>query len=97
MLIHGVRKLERFWSGDPNAEKSLRQRVRDVEQRDWRDPHELLEYFPRASILPANRAVFRIRGNRYQLVVHVDYFRSNVTVLFVGTHSDYDAIDASRI
>ena len=50
----------------------------------------------RASCLPTER-FFRVRGNRYRLVAHVDYVRSNVTVLFVGTHSDYDEIDASRI
>ena len=97
MLIHGTRKLERFWARHSNAHKPLTAWIRDVEEQNWDDPHELLENFPRASILPANRAVFRIRGNRYRLVAHVDYVRSNVTVLFVGTHSDYDEIDASRI
>lgn len=97
MLILGTRKLERFWARHSNAQESLKAWVLDVERHDWGNPHELLEHFPRASILPANRAVFRIRGNRYRLVAHVDYVRGNVTVLFVGTHADYDEIDASRI
>lgn len=53
--------------------------------------------YPSASIIPGNRVVFNIRGNRYRLVAEVDYRRRALSIRFVGTHAEYDRIDAREV
>lgn len=50
-----------------------------------------------ASVLKGGRVVFNICGNRYRLVVHIDYQHRTVFVRFVGTHGEYDSIDAEVV
>ena len=97
MLVLGTDKLERFWRRDQNSKRWLQEWVRDVGNEIWRTPHDALERHPRASALPGNRVVFRIRGNRYRLVVWVNYRLSAVSIRFVGTHAEYDTIDARSV
>ena len=57
----------------------------------------LLANHPNARAIGNNRAVFNIRGNRYRLVVRVNYEYKIVYIRFIGTHAEYDRIDAERI
>ena len=53
--------------------------------------------FPAASILINNRVVFNIKGNHYRLVVRINYDIGIIWIRFVGTHAEYDNIDANAI
>jgi mRNA interferase HigB len=64
---------------------------------DWRSPADVKQEFGRASILRDGRAVFNIGGNKYRLVVWINYPYRVVYVRFVGTHADYDRIDAQHV
>lgn len=57
---------------------------------DWKTPHDVQARYPKASILKGGRVVFNIRGNRYRLLVQIDYVRGIILVLRAGTHADYD-------
>ncbi len=70
------------------------QRVRHVV---WRSPVELESDYGTADILPDNRVVFNISGNHYRLIVRVNYHRQAVYIRFLGTHAEYDRIDATTI
>ena len=63
----------------------------------WASPNELRKSDPTASILANRRVVFNILGNRFQLVVKVDYAEQKLFVRFFGTHQQYDAIKAEDI
>ena len=97
MHIRGTKKLETFWLRDSNVKSALQNFIYQVRNHDWSAPHELLADFPRASIIGGDRVVFRIRGNRYRLIASVDYERQILYIRFIGTHSEYDRIDATRV
>ena len=64
---------------------------------DWSTPAELKEQFKSASILQDGRVVFNIAGNKYRLVVWINYAYRVVYIRFIGTHKQYDKIDVQTI
>lgn len=71
--------------------------VRQLKAADWRNPADVKRDIRSASILRDGRVVFNIAGNKYRVVVWINYPYRVVYVRFVGTHSQYDAIDAQTI
>jgi mRNA interferase HigB len=71
--------------------------VRQVKAADWANPAEVRRDVRSASILKDGRAVFNIAGNRYRIVVWINYPYRVVYIRFVGTHGQYDRIDAQTI
>ncbi len=63
----------------------------------WRTPQDILDHYRSADILPGNRVVFNIKGNQYRLVVKIHYNTGIVYIRFVGTHAEYDKVDAETI
>jgi mRNA interferase HigB len=84
-----------FWREHPDAEQQLRAWYHEAEAADWRTTSDIRRDFPRASILKGGRVGFDICGNRYRLVIHCRH--PYVFIRFVGTHADYDRIDAKTI
>ncbi len=82
---------------NPDAEKPLQAWHKEVEKEDWSKPEDLTARYPRASTVGDNRAVFRIRQGRYRLIVKINYNRGMVFIRFIGTHTEYDKIDAETI
>ncbi len=97
MRIISRRILREFWEKHPDASISLQTWFHDVERATWNGPADIKAVFRNASFLANNRVVFNIKGNRYRLIVVVVYQHSVVYVRFVGTHSEYDQIDAATI
>ena len=64
---------------------------------EWRGPADVKAQIRTASILGGNRIVFNVAGNKYRLVVHARYDLRRIYIRFVGTHRDYDRIDAEEI
>jgi len=70
---------------------------RETLRADWPTPNEVKAQFSSASILRDGRAVFNIAGNKYRLVVWINYAYRVVYIRFIGTHKQYDEIDAQTI
>src|SRR5262245_40851735 len=70
---------------------------RQVSQADWAMPAEVKETIRSASILKDGRAVFNIAGNKYRIVVWINYPYRVVYIRFIGTHAQYDQIDAQTV
>jgi mRNA interferase HigB len=68
-----------------------------VRAADWSKPTDIKEMFRSADILANDRVVFNIGGNKYRLVVAVHYRGKRVYIRFVGTHPEYDRIDAVTV
>jgi mRNA interferase HigB len=77
-----------------NAKSALEAWYEEVSKATWNTPQDIKAKYRSASILKNNRVVFNIAGNKYRLIVSVDYVRQACFVKFIGTHEQYDAIDA---
>lgn len=97
MRIISRRLLREFWEKHPDACIPLQTWYHDVKRADWKSPADIKEVYRTTSFLPNNRVVFNIKGNRYRIVVVVVYAHSVVFIRFVGTHAEYERIDAASI
>jgi mRNA interferase HigB len=91
------RTLREFWEKHADSEQQLKAWYNEAEQADWRTPNEIKKDYPSASILEDNRVVFNIKGNHYRLIVKINYPYGVVWVRFIGTHAEYDKVDAAKI
>ena len=97
MRVISRRKLIDFWAKHADAKEALEVWFREAKAARWEPPEDIKRRYPKASILPGNRVVFDIKGNTYRLVVVVIYQFGTVYLRFVGTHAEYDKIDATTI
>ena len=99
MRIIAVSTLRAFWSrpGRRDAEQPLRAWVHVVKAADWSKPTDVKAMFRNADILGSSRAIFNIGGNKYRLVAAIHYRGKRICVRFIGTHREYDEIDASAV
>lgn len=97
MRIISEKTLREFWEKHPDAEPSLRAWRDDVRRADWEKPTDITDVYNNASTLPNNRARFDIKHNTYRLVVAIHYKSRIVFIRFIGTHNEYDKIDAATI
>jgi mRNA interferase HigB len=89
--------LRDFWKIYKDSEQQLKSWYNEAEKSNWRSPKDIKKEYPSASILPSNRVVFNIKGNSYRLVVRINYKVGFVWIRFIGTHTDYDKINAETI
>ena len=99
MRIIAVSTLRNFWgrAGRSDAEQPLRAWVHVVKAADWSKPTDVKQAFGSADILRSGRAIFDIGGNKYRLVAAIHYRGKRVYVRFIGTHKEYDEIDAETV
>lgn len=97
MRVVAISYLRLFWEADPNAEQHLKSWVDEVKKATWNQPADIKAQYRNVSILKNRRAVFNIKGNDYRLVASVAYHYQAVYVKFIGTHAEYDLIDAETI
>ncbi len=97
MRIIAISHLRQFYEAHPDAEQSLKAWVESARQAHWSTPADIKAQYRNASILKNRRVVFNIKGNDYRLIVAVAYQIGIVYVKFVGTHADYDKVDAETI
>ena len=91
------RALREFWERHPDAEQPLRAWYHDTRKADWRSPADIKRMYANASIAGENRVVFNIKGNKYRLVVAINYPYRMCYVRFVGTHQAYDRIEVASV
>lgn len=97
MHIVSIQTLRLFWQEHPDAERPLRAWYVLAERSAWRSPADIKAALGNASFIGANRVVFNIKGNDYRLIVVVEYQKGRIFIRFVGTHAEYDRIDAVTI
>ena len=97
MRIIARRTLREFWEVHPDAEQPLKAWFVEAMKAQWQSPNDIKQTYRNASIVGNNRVVFNIKGNDYRLIVHVRYDIGIVFIRFIGTHREYDKVDASII
>jgi mRNA interferase HigB len=89
--------LRDFWEKHEDCEQQLKAWFREAQKAEWENPNQVKEEYPSASILNNNRLIFNIKGNNYRLVVKINYEYQMIWIRFIGTHGEYDKINADTI
>ncbi|MEA3544044.1 MAG: type II toxin-antitoxin system HigB family toxin [Thermodesulfobacteriota bacterium] len=96
--IISIKKLREFWDDRfPDSEQALKAWYAEAKSANWQSPTDIKAQYGNASILKRGRVVFNICGNKYKLIVKINFSASIVYIRFVGTHKEYDTIDAGTI
>jgi mRNA interferase HigB len=97
MRIIAKSTLRAFWKRHQDAEEPLLAWYRETEKADWDGPAQVKARYRSASFVGGNRVVFNIKGNKYRLVVKMNYPYRVVYIRFVGTHAAYDKINVEEV
>ncbi len=97
MRVIAKRTLRNFWIKHTDSEQQLTSWYREIEKSKWDSLNELKREYPSASILKENRVIFNIKGNNYRLIVKFNLEYQICWIRFVGTHAEYDKINANEI
>jgi mRNA interferase HigB len=89
--------LRDFWVVHTDCEQQLKSWFQETSKAEWENPNMIKQQYPSASILNSNRSVFNIKGNNYRLIVKINFDHQMVWIRFIGTHAEYDKIDANKI
>lgn len=97
MRVITRKTLRDFWEAHSDCEQQLKSWFQQASSSQWKNPSDLKKEYPSASILADNRVVFNIKGNNYRLIVRISYDYQMVWIRFIGTHAEYDKINANEI
>jgi len=97
MRVIAKKILKDFWEKYGDSAEPLKTWYKEASKAGWSTPTDIKDEYPKASILKGGRVVFNICGNKYRLIVHINYIRQWVFIRFIGTHNEYDNVDAEKI
>jgi len=99
MRVISKKTLKDFYSNPlySDSKDSLEAWHNEVIKAKWNNPNEIKFNYTNASIVGNNRVVFNIHGNKYRLIVKINYPAKIVFIRFIGTHKQYDSIDAREV
>lgn len=91
------RTLNEYRTQYPDAAQALQKWYADLRSGIFSSMNELKAVYGNASILADNRVVFNIHGNKYRLIVRINFQFKAIQIKWFGTHAEYDKIDAATI
>lgn len=95
--IIAIRNLTAFYLKHPDSKSSIETWMAITKNAVWQKPSDVVQDFPDADPVKNNRVVFNIAGNKYRLIVQISYLRQWVFIKFIGTHADYNKVDANSV
>ncbi len=97
MRVIAKKRLIEFWGKNKKSKQPLAAWYYEAKKAHWKNPAEIKQNYKSASILKDNRVVFNISGNSFRLIVKINYKFGIIYIRFIGTHSEYDNINAEEI
>lgn len=97
MRVLARKTLKDFWEKHADAEQPLKAWFHEARTARWKSFIDIKARYRSADVLPGNRIVFNLKGNTYRLIVRIHYNTGIVFIRFIGTHADYDRIDATTV
>ena len=97
MRVIARKVLREFWEKHADSEQQLKSWFQEASKAEWKTPIDIKAEYPSASILNDNRFVFNIKGNNYRLIVKINFDYQMVWIRFIGTHAEYDKVNANEI
>ena len=97
MHVVSVKMLREFWERHADSEDPLKAWYREAKRANWTCFADIKARYGSADHLADNRVVFDIKGNKYRLIVRVHYNAGRIFIRFIGTHAEYNKINAETI
>ncbi len=97
MRVIAKRTLREFWEKHTDTKQALLSWYKVAKSAKWQNFEEVKQQFGTCKILGDDRIIFKIKGNKYRLIVKITFTNQIIWIRFIGTHSDYDSIDAKEI
>ncbi len=97
MRIIAKSTLRKFWEKYADAEQPLKAWHDEAKKAEWNNFQDIKKQFRSASIVGNDRIVFNIKGNDYRLIVLILFGKGKIFICFVGTHKEYDNVNAKNI
>ena len=97
MRVIAKKILREFWEKHNDSEEQLKTWYKEASKSKWITPADIKSEYAKVSILKSGRVVFNICGNKYRLIVEINYKRQWSFIRFIGTHNDYDKIDSEKV
>ena len=99
MRVISKKTIKEFYeqSNYADSKDSLESWYKETTNNTWENPNDIKRQYRNASIIGNNRVVFNIHGNKYRLIVKINYYAKIVFIRFIGTHKQYDKINAQEI
>ncbi len=95
--IFAKRTLREYWEKHSDSEQYLKTWYDTAMSSDWETPNDIKQTYVNASILKDGRIIFNIKGNSYRLIVKFNFEKQWAFIRFIGTHTEYNKIDANTI
>jgi mRNA interferase HigB len=86
-----------FWTAHPETKVTLERWLKRVKAAHWTSTDEVQRAAPKCKALNGERVRFEVAGGNYRLVVAFDFHRQAAFIKFIGTHADYDRVDALTV
>lgn len=97
MRLIAKKILREFWGKHNDYEQQLKSWYQEASNAQWKNLNEIKLEYPTASIIGDNRVVFNIKGNSYRLIIKINFDYQMIWIRFIGTHAEYDKINAKTI
>ena len=97
MRVIAKKILREFWTKHSDCEQQLKAWYQETSNAEWKNTNEIKLEYPTASIIGDSRIVFNIKGNSYRLIVKINFDYQMIWIRFIGTHAEYDKINAKSI
>jgi mRNA interferase HigB len=97
MRVFAKKILRDFWNKQADSEGQLKTWYKEALKAKWASPSDIKDEYPKASILKDGKVIFNICGNKYRLIIRINYIRSWVFILFIGTHIEYDKLKVDKL
>lgn len=97
MRIIARRTIVHFYERHADSKTSLEAFHNEVKGAEWTKPTDVIGRFPSADVITGKRFVFNIQGNKYRLVADIEFVLSQVYIVWIGSHSEYNKIDVNTV
>lgn len=97
MNIYNRGSLVGYYNRHPDCKNTLEKWYNDVLEKAWKKPTDVTKDFTKARTIKNGRAIFEINGNDYRLIAELNYQKAWVFIKFIGTHAEYDKVDAETV
>jgi mRNA interferase HigB len=97
MNVYNRSSLVSFYEKHPDCKETLEKWYHDVQSKTWKKPGDVTKDFNTARTIKNNRAIFGINHNDYRLITENNYHKGWAFIKFIGTHAEYDMVDAEVV